>query len=156
MDFSCSAIQYDERNDDPETMWMPHEKALMMPMWVLPQTSSEFCETDYLVCKDFSKLYLNLRVKENPGEKKALEDKLSDARTMVKARYEKLKVDFVDPVFPLTNIAKKLVLSCLDKYFVSGGLLYHLNYRHGAVLCVPDVYDELGVNHRKRYDELDC
>ena len=33
------------------------------------------------------------------GEKKAFEGKKSDARTMVKTRYEKLKVNFVDPVF---------------------------------------------------------
>ena len=97
MDLSCGAIQYDEEIDDPESVWKPHEKALMMPMFVLPQTSSVFCETDYMVCKDFGSLHVNLRVQENPGEKKALEKKLEDARTMVKARYEKLKVEFVDP-----------------------------------------------------------
>ena len=154
MDFSCSAIQYDERDDDPETTWTPHEKALMMPMWVLPQTSSEFCETDYMVCKDFGNLYLKLRIIENPGKKKALEEMLSDARTMVKARYDKLKVKFVDPVFPLTKIAKSAVTCHLDRYFIEGDLLYYLNHRHGAVLCVPDVYDESGMNHRKRiFDE---
>ena len=40
-------------------------------------------------------------------------------------------------------------------FFISGGLLYILNHRYGAVLCVPDVYDESGVNHRKRiFDEM--
>ena len=60
--FSFSAIQYNDQDDDPEQIWMPHEKMLMMPMWGLPQTSSVFGETDYLVCKDFGKIYLNLRV----------------------------------------------------------------------------------------------
>ena len=51
----------------------------------------------------------------------------------------------------------KLIVACvsLEKYFISGSLLYILNHRYGAVLCVPDVYDESGVNHRKRiFDEV--
>ena len=53
----------------------------------------------------------------------------------------------------LTKIAKQLHNP--ERYFISGGLLYHLNERTGAVLCVPDVYDESGVNHRKRiFDEV--
>ena len=54
------------------------------------------------------------------------------------------------------SVSKLIVASVsLEKYFISGGLLYILNHRYGAVLCVPDVYDESGVNHRKRiFDEM--
>ena len=56
------------------------------------------------------------------------------------------------------SVSKLIVASVsLEKYVISGGLLYILNHRYGAVLCVPDVhvYDESGVNHRKRiFDEM--
>ena len=48
MCFSVAAIEYDERLDDPDTIWYPHERAMMMPLTVMPQTTTVFCETDYL------------------------------------------------------------------------------------------------------------
>ena len=40
------------------------------------------------------------------------------------------------------------------QHMISGGLLYRLDLRRGPLLCVPDVYDDSGVNHRKRiFDE---
>ena len=73
---------------------------------------------------------------------------------MVKERYDKLKVKFVDPVLPLTKIAKTKIDASPNQHFISGGLLYRQSPVHGAILCVPDVYDESGTNHRKRiFDE---
>ena len=75
---------------------------------------------------------------------------------MAKERYENLKVKFVDPKFPITKIAEDVMRKRLAEHFISGGLLYRHVERPKSctLLCVPDVYDSTGVNHRKRiFDE---
>ena len=82
--------------------------------------------------------------------------KFEDARTMAIERYAKLKIKFVDPKFPLTKIAEGIMQRRLAEHFISGGLLYkHMTApKSCTLLCVPDVYDSAGVNHRKRiFDE---
>ena len=75
----------------------------------------------------------------------------SEAEKLIAVRYEKLKLDL-----PTTNSRfQKRHTNNTGNYFLSGGLLYYTHPNYAVVLCVPNIYDADGVNHRKRvFDEL--
>eukprot|EP01048_Picozoa_sp_COSAG05_P005419 COSAG05_NODE_321_length_11453_cov_62.107539_3_plen_119_part_00 len=76
---------------------------------------------------------------------------MEDARKIVKERYENLQLDAPKKV---TRKRKSGRGDVDNRHMVSGGLLYRLDQRRGLLLCVPNVYDDSGVNHRKRiFDE---
>ena len=154
--FSVCDIDYDESLDEPAQLWRPHERALMS-MSVLPTTESVFTECDYLVCPDYSAIYQHCLLQDfsikNPLTKEQVDKKAIEARTLVEKRYEKFKLGI--PNEPTKKQAKNGsdVVVC-SRHFITGGLLYTNHPVRGPLLCVPDVYDESGVHHRKRiFDE---
>ena len=45
MNLSMVDIEYNESYDNPQSIWKPHEKAIMSVLSVLPVTSSVFCQS---------------------------------------------------------------------------------------------------------------
>ena len=60
MNFSMADIEYNESYDNPQSIWKPHEKAIMSVLSVLPVTSSVFCQSDYFACPDFCQRYCDI------------------------------------------------------------------------------------------------
>ena len=151
MNFSAKAIEYDESLDDPEKAWFPHERAMMMPLTVMPQTTSVFCETDYFTCPDYDRIYQSVLIRDGLKTEADVKRIAEEARTIVKERYENLQL--VEQKQVVRKRKSKDGDVC-NQHMISGGLLYRQDLRRGPLLCVPNVYDDSGVNHRKKiFDE---
>ena len=64
MNLSMVDIEYNESYDNPQSIWKPHEKAIMSVLSVLPVTSSVFCQSDYFACPDFCQRYCDVMVRD--------------------------------------------------------------------------------------------
>ena len=120
-------------------------------MLPIPRTTTVFCETDYLMCPDYDEIYQSVLIRDGHKSEAEVKGIMEDARKIVKERYEKLQLDAPKKVIRRRKHGRGDVD---NQHMVSGGLLYRLDRRRGPVLCVPNVYDDSGVNHRKRiFDE---
>eukprot|EP01048_Picozoa_sp_COSAG05_P017159 COSAG05_NODE_2303_length_3249_cov_2110.047287_3_plen_140_part_00 len=91
------------------------------------------------------------RILEQQEKTQADIDSLSlEAKDIITARYTKLKID-------LTEVNRKAAnrhLKIITEFSIIEGLLYYQHPHYGEVLCIPEIFDSKGVNHRRRvFDE---
>ena len=129
-----------------QKIWLPHEQALM-GINVVPEATKVFGEADYLMCPEFKDVYTkSLSADKSQSD---IESLVAQAVDLMTGRYEKLKIDL--PAKEVARIFKHA--SNHINFYVAGGLLYYMHPHFADVLCVPNIYDKNGVNHRQRVFE---
>jgi len=130
-------------------IWNPLERALM-GIELVPATTTVFSEADYLMCPDFKSVYTAL-LDEVYKSQHEIDILVAQALELITVRYEKLKIDLPNKI----ERFQKRSANNVENYFLSGGLLYYTHPNHAVVLCVPNIYDAEGINHRKRvFDDM--
>jgi hypothetical protein len=150
------ANEIDKFNDT----WAPHEIALLLPC---PRSDTLIKQSDMLCCHDFRQIYSALMVhppsstrskRQRAGVSKYAqrrEETISEAQSIIDSRYEKLELkkrNWDDVKIPASRMA-----NAVQRYSLVDGLLYYNSPDAGPLLCIPDIYDSDGVNHRARMFE---
>ena len=163
----CESEDVCKDSDDFNVTWLPHECALLLPC---PASDPMIKQSDMLCCNDFSQIYSALMVADRAGNgvvtntrankrKRAdlakftlqRDEIISEAQRILDLRYEKLKLEPRD--WSKTKYLPDRVATLVQQHSLIDGLLYFNSPSAGPILCIPDIFDGDGVNHRARMFE---